>query len=102
MRLRVRQRHELDLLRPDVDAPERAAERTADPDVVAVLVGAEPARALRPGERRVEVRCHEGLIELALLGGQIINHRLLGWHLPALRTAPASRPCRVARDNAPR
>src|SRR6266481_3852245 len=67
-RFRIGQRDQGDLLGADVDAGERAAERIADPDEIAILVGAEPPRPLRPRERGIEIRRHEGFVHLALFG----------------------------------
>src|SRR5262249_34926857 len=66
IRLRVGQRDQGGFLAVDVDPGERAAERVAGVDEVAVLVGAHTARRLRPGVGRVEVRRLEALIERAL------------------------------------
>ena len=63
----ARKRDDLGFERLGVDACERRAPRVADPEHIAVLVGAHPARALRPRQRLAVGAIIKGLVELAVL-----------------------------------
>ena len=87
VRGRIRERHEGDLVGLGVDAREIAAPGIGDPQHVGGAVDADPARPLRPRERRADVLGRIGVVEFEV-GRRDEGHLLLyGRQLPFQRLA---------------